>query len=354
MHEPDFERIKTAAARKEGGYVPPAELLVHYSIQSAFLGRKVTDDDLPGQVEFWTRAGYDFIPITVGMMNPGKVTEDSAISKVIKERVVPGAGKGGASWNLEENSFIADRKDFELFPWDALGALDFGKFDQVRGLLPEKMKVIALSGKIFTLTWMLMGFNNFATKLIVEEDLVADVFRRVAEIQLDCLERILEMPHVGAVWLVDDLAFGSGPMIAPGALRTHVFPWYRKIAERCHERGLLVFFHTDGDLWKLLDDFVEIGVDVLHPIDPHCMDIKTLKENYGDRLCFAGNVSNELLRSASPAEVEDRVRYLMENVGPGGGFLLGSGNSVPEWARFENYMAMRAATFRYGGYPIRV
>jgi uroporphyrinogen decarboxylase len=354
MREPDFERIRTAAGREEGEYVPPAELLIHYSIQSAFLGREVTDDDVESQVEFWTKAGYDFIPITVGMMNPGKVTEDSAISKVIKERVVTDSGKDGDSWNLEKNSFIADRGDFERFPWDALGALDFSKFDQAGALLPERMKVIALSGKIFTLTWMLMGFNNFATKLVLDEDLVADVFRKVAEIQLDSLEQIFAMPHVGAVWLVDDLAFGTGPMISPEAFRTHLFPWYRRIADLCHERGLLVFFHTDGDLVKLMDDLVDIGVDVLHPIDPHCMDIVDLKETYGDRLCIAGNVSNELLRSASPAEIEERVRYLMENVAPGGGFLLGSGNSVAEWSRFENYMAMRAAAFRYGVYPVKV
>ena len=160
-------------------------------------------------------------------------------------------------------------------------------------------------------------------------------------------------------WTWELAALLAGGMFVMGAgwvLKEdrHVFPWYRKIAERCHERGLLVFFHTDGDLWKLLDDFVEIGVDVLHPIDPHCMDIKSLKEQYGDRLCFAGNVSNELLRSASPSEIEDRVLYLMKNVAPGGGFMLGSGNSVPEWSRFENYMAMRAAAFRYGCYPIRV
>ena len=348
MYAPDFERIRKAVRHEEGDHVPMAEVLVDYPIQSAFLGRTVTDDDLDAQVEFWTKAGYDYIPLTVGMMSPGKVTEDSAISKLIKERVVSGSDSSSDSWNLEKNSFIADREDFESFPWDALGTLDYGKFDKVKDMLPERMEVIALSGKIFTLTWMLMGFNNFATKLIMDEKLVSDVFRKVAEIQFDCVDRIISMPHVGAVWLVDDLAFGTGPMIAPEALRTYVFPWYREIAERCHKHGLLVFFHTDGDLRKLMGDFIDIGVDVLHPIDPNCMDIKAVKEEYGDRLCLAGNVANELLRSARPVEIEDHVRYLMDNVAPGGGYLLGSGNSVAEWSRFENYMAMRAAAFRYG------
>jgi uroporphyrinogen decarboxylase len=84
------------------------------------------------------------------------------------------------------------------------------------------------------------------------------------------------------------------------------------------------------------------------------MDIVKVKELYGDRLCLVGNVSNELLRSGTPAEVEERVKYLIRNVAPGGGYCVGSGNSVPEWAKFENYMAMRGATFKYGKYPLQL
>jgi uroporphyrinogen decarboxylase len=95
-------------------------------------------------------------------------------------------------------------------------------FHSVQDLLPEGMKVIAVSGKIFTLTWMLMGFNDLGTALIMDEELVAEVFRKVAEIRFKGLEQILEMPHIAAVWVVDDLAFGTGPMISPQAFRDHV------------------------------------------------------------------------------------------------------------------------------------
>ena len=83
--KPDFERIRKAARFEEADRVPLAEILIDYSIQSQFLGRPVTPDDLESQVEFWSTAGYDFIPLTVGMMQPGKVTKESKISKVIRE-----------------------------------------------------------------------------------------------------------------------------------------------------------------------------------------------------------------------------------------------------------------------------
>ncbi len=353
--KPDFERIRKTARHQEPDRLPMLEVLVDYPIQSQFLGKEVRSDDLSAQLEFWIKAGYDYIPLTVGMMSPGKVTEESAISKVIKEHMLKDSEKNDATaWNLEHSHFINDRNDFERFPWDILAKLDFGNIRAIREMLPEKMKVIALSGKIFTLTWMLMGFNNFAAKLVMEEDLVADVFRKVAEIQFKCLEEIFKMPHVGGVWLVDDIAFGTGPMIAPDALRKHVFPWYREIARRCHENDRLVILHTDGDLALLMEDIIGLGIDILHPIDPTCMDIEAVKKKYGHRIAIAGNVANELLRSASPVEIEDRVKHLIRNLAPGGGYLLCSGNSVAEWSRFENYMAMRAATFRYGAYPIKL
>jgi uroporphyrinogen decarboxylase len=354
--KPDFEQFKKAVRRQEPARVPLCEVLVEYPIQSRFLGREVTADDLESQVEFWSKAGYDFIPITVGMMTPGKVTQESSISRVIREVMLKDSPdrEDDKSWNLEYTSFIKDRADFERFPWDIAGQLDFSKFHQVKDLLPEGMKVIAVSGKIFTLTWMLMGFNHFGLSLIMDERLVADVFRKVAEIQFEGLKRIFEMDHVAGVWVVDDLAFGSGPMISPQAFRDHVFPWYREMAARCHKQDRLFILHSDGDLMPLMEDLIDLGLDALQPIDPSCMDIVKVKEKYGDRLCLVGNVANELLRSGSPAEVEARVKELIQRVAPGGGYCVGSGNSVPEWARFENYMAMREAALKYGAYPISV
>lgn len=351
---PDFERIRKTARHEEPDRVPLCEALIDYSIQSQFLGREVAPDDLESQVEFWAKAGYDYIPLTVGMMEPGRVTKESSISRVIREVMVKDApsGEDDQSWNLEYTSFLKTREDFERFPWDIAGELDFAKIDAVKDLLPDGMKAIAMSGKIFTLTWMLMGFNHFALSLMLDERLVADVFQQVARIQLKGLEKIIARPYVGAVWVVDDLAFGNGPMISPQAFRDHVFPWYRQMAEKCHQNGLLFFMHSDGNIMPLMEDLIDIGVDVLQPIDPSCMDIFKVKEMYGDRLCLAGNVSNELLRSGRPEDIEERVKALLKGVAPGGGYCLGSGNSVPDWAKFENYMVMRETNRQFGNYPI--
>src|ERR1035438_5619249 len=90
MHDekPNFDRIVTTLKQREPDRVPMLEAVVDLEIMGQFLGRKVTDTDIESQVEFWTKAGYDYIPLTVGMMQPGKVTENSAISRFLRDVVL--------------------------------------------------------------------------------------------------------------------------------------------------------------------------------------------------------------------------------------------------------------------------
>lgn len=354
MISPDWGRVLKAARFEEADRVPLCEVLIAYEHQSRFLGRPVAPEDLALQVEFWSQAGYDFIPLNIGMMEPGKVTGNSHISKVLQAAMNEGGEQDPdqAGWNLEVHSFIHTWKDFEKFPWAEMSALDLSPLEKVGPLLPPGMKAIGVSGKIFTLTWLLMGFNNFAMSLIRDSKLVSAVFEQVAKIQFSALDKVLQLPHVGAVWVVDDLAYNSGPIISVKHYEQHVFPWYKEMARRCHESGRLFILHSDGKLDDLIPSFINMGLDVIQPIDPTCNDIAAIKKKVEGKLAIVGNVPNELLRIGSPDEVRSYVRMLLKAVAPGGGYLLGSGNSVPNWAQFENYQAMRETTLAEGTYPI--
>ncbi len=90
------------------------------------------------------------------------------------------------------------------------------------------------------------------------------------------------------------------------------------------------------------------------PIDPTCMDIEEVKEKVGDRLCIIGNISNEILATGTPEEVAELTKKRIKALAPGGGYCLGSGNSVPDWAKIENYRAMIETGLKYGRYPIGI
>jgi uroporphyrinogen decarboxylase len=313
--KPDFGRVIAAMDHRESDRVPLFEGGIAPEIMTGFLGRVVTKDDLAAQVEFYAVAGYE-------------------------------------SWSLDRLAWIQTEEDIDSFPWEEAAKLDLSRLYEVQRYLRPGMKITASSGKIFTLPWMLMGFENYCMNTILQPGLVRKLIARVAQIQLDCLRQVVKIPNIAAVWAVDDLAFGTGPMLKPQTFRDFVFPWYEEFASICHEHGIYLIFHSDGKLWELIDDLIAIGIDALHPIDPTCMDIEEVKRIYGDRLCLIGNVSNELLANGTPSEVAEITKRRLEVLGPGGGYCVGSGNSVPNWAKIENYRAMVETVLTYGRYPI--
>jgi len=351
--QPDFERLKKAMRHEEPDRVPLAEGTIAYEIQSQFLGRKITETELAGQVEFWVQAGYEHFPLTVGMMNPGEITKASAIVGVV-ERLLKRDEKREKTWSIEERGVITNQEEYERFPWEEAAKVDLSKFWEVQPFLPEGMKILAFSGKVFTLPWMLMGFQNFCLSLYLQEDLVAKVIHKVGEIQLEAVKQILLVPKLGGIWAIDDLSFGSGPIINPKFFRKYVFPWYEEMASICQKKDLLFFFHSDGDIWPLLDDLIALGIDAIHPIDPTCMDIREVKEKVGRKVGIIGNIDTDLLARGTPEEVRKLTKKRIREIAPGGGYALGSGNSVPHWARFENYQAMRETVLAYGNYPIKI
>jgi uroporphyrinogen decarboxylase len=163
------------------------------------------------------------------------------------------------------------------------------------------------------------------------------------------------MPKVFAIWYGDDLGYTEGLLASPSILRSHLFPWMEELASIAHEAGMPFILHSDGKLWQILDDLVALGLDALHPIEPKAMDINEVKRRYGHRLALFGNIDlSYTLTRGTPEEVRAEVRQRIRDLAPGGGYAVGSGNSIAHYVLLENYNAMREATFEYGVYPIRV
>ena len=142
-------------------------------------------------------------------------------------------------------------------------------------------------------------------------------------------------------------------MVAPEYLRQFVFPWHRRIGQICRDKGLPLFYHSDGDLRAVLPDIINNGVVLLHPVEPAAMDIAELKHEYGDVLAFAGNIDLGLtLTLGAPEDVKKEVRNKIRALAPGGGYMCGSSDSIPEYVPLRNFEAMCSAIAEYGRYPI--
>ena len=253
-------------------------------------------------------------------------------------------------------------EDFEAFPWPQpgsdslmLGAVPFDeRIRQVTDALPEGMGFILCADGIFErFTKGLTGYEAFCYLLYDEPELVRRVFAKVGELWLAMHERAVAWPQVKAVWLADDIAFGQGLLFSSEIMREHLFPWYRRIGDVARRHDLPYLFHSDGDLRPIIEDLIGCGFNAIHPIERKGMDIVELKRDFGDRLCLVGNVDlGSTLTRGTPDDVRAEVRELVGAVGPGGGYCVGSSNSVTNYVPLPNFRAMLEATFAYGRYPI--
>jgi uroporphyrinogen decarboxylase len=362
--DPDFGRLRTALQCQEPDRVPLLDLFHDLEVKEAFLNRpirKVADD-----IEFHLFAGYDYY--TFGFQYQEMMEAYSRVGVASTGPATPLYDRKQARlWVPERGNLISNRKDFESFNWPEPGQSPImamsNVFNQVAGdeavrqtleVLPPGMKLILQTDGIFERFTKLMGLETFSYLLYDDLALVAEMFEIGGRMAVGLFEYMVQLPNVGALWLADDLAYTSGTLISPDLYRRYLFPWYRKISDIVHGADLPFLFHSDGNLNPILDDLVDIGINGLQPVEPKAMDIRLLKDKYSGRLCLIGNIDlGYTLTLGSPDEVRHEVRERIQNVGPGGGYCVGSSNTVTNYVPLENFKAMVEATFLYGQYPIQ-
>lgn len=353
----DFERIRRAMWRQgEGDRVPLFEMSISPGIKAALLGRPIQGP--AEEIAFWRRAGYDFVSMRAGVRSIVRGLHP-VVKAWLHDRAGQEAGTGAEGWVQESVSIVRDRADFEAFPWpepqDLGGYNDFvdmaAYLDGLAAYLPPDMKVLVQIGYIFMGAWQLMGFENYCVKLMDEPDLIQDVTDKLGASQLAVLELLLQYECVGTIWLPDDLCYNSGPIVSPRVYQKYVYPWYVKIVERCQQAGIPVGLHSDGDLTRLLPDLVACGFDAIHPFEPPMNDIVAVKRQWGHRIAVAGNIDlKTVLAGGTPQDVIAQVREKAAALAPGGGWLLSSSNSIPDFVTLENYQALLVAGLKYGVY----
>jgi uroporphyrinogen decarboxylase len=346
--QPDFNRLRTALFGGQPDRVPLLELAIADSVMEKVLGKPIKN--LNDRIEFFQKAGYDYIKLSPKIdMNPGKVRpkEGDRISpsnEITNER----------SWHASGQGIITSKEEFEKFRWPKPEEVDYSDFEKVQKRLPENMKIIGQYGDIFTWTWDFMGFETFSFALIDNPELVELIFNKIGSIVLNLFETIVTFDNIGAIFYSDDIAINTGLFVSPQVYRTYLFPWMKKIGELCKKHDIPFIYHTDGDIWSVLDDLKACGVNALQPIEPQAMNIVELKQKRGKDFCLVGNVDVDLLARGTKQQIEQQVKYLLENVAPDGGYCLGSGNTVPEYVSIDNYITMIEMAHRYSKYPIEI
>jgi uroporphyrinogen decarboxylase len=207
----------------------------------------------------------------------------------------------------------------------------------------------------FRESWTFLGsMEKLLFHYIKNPDLVHGLARLATDFILEVVDMAVEL-GADIIGLDGDLAFSQTTLMSPDQYYEYILPYHKEITARVHENGKLIFKHSDGNMWPIMDGIVEAGFDGFHPVQPQCMDIGEVKAKYGDRLTILGNIDcTYLLPFGSEEEVEQSVKETIAAAAPGGGYIISSSNSVHPGVRPENYIAMVKAARKYGSYPIAV
>lgn len=326
---PDITQLIKTLRREKAEYIPIVELGIHPKIKERFLSKPILN--LKDEAEFWYKAGYDYIKL-----QPIFNFDPLSTNKISNEDKPDSTRK----WASEGEGLIKTLGDLEEFHFPGIEEINYSNFERIKEYLPEGMGVIGQYGDIFTMTWEMMGFETFSLALFENPELVESLNERIGKLVLSMFEYFAQSDVVDIIWYSDDIAYQSSLMISPSDLDKYFFPWLKKIGELAKKYNKPFIYHSDGILYSKMDRIIDCGVDALHPIEPKAMDISEVKEKYGDKLCLIGNIDVDLLARGSEEEIRRQVLNNIEKVGFNGGYCVGSGNSIPDYVKYENYIAM--------------
>jgi uroporphyrinogen decarboxylase len=211
----------------------------------------------------------------------------------------------------------------------------------------------------FERAFAMQGLEQFLMNLAAEPEFAEALLRRIAESCKVLMGHFLDAlgDDVDIIKIGDDLGTEQSLLMSPAMYRRILKPIHADYIAFIRERTKAkVFFHTDGDVFDLLDDFVEIGVDILNPVQSGSGKLGNLaevKRRYGRSLAFCGAIDTQhVLPTGTPDQVRAEVRRAIGTLGPGGGYLLAAVHTIMNEVPPENVLAMADAALEFGTYPI--
>jgi uroporphyrinogen decarboxylase len=251
---------------------------------------------------------------------------------------------------------VKERADLRGF--DMASQLEPGDFAQASALVDKAGRGRAhflATQDPFRTSWTLRGgMEHLLLDYVLHPELVHDLARVATDYNMALAEMAIELDlGVDALFMGGDLADERTTLMSPRHYREFIKPYHKEIADHAHRLGLEIVKHTDGNLWPILDDFVEVGFDAFHPVQPQCMDIGEVKEHLAGKMCIIGNIDcRDLLPFGTSSAVIEAVKETIARAAPGGGYILSSSNSIHPGVRAENLIAMVEAARAYGVYDL--
>ena len=205
---------------------------------------------------------------------------------------------------------------------------------------------------LFERAWALTGMENFMAAFYEHPDELKGLLRKITDYNIAVFERYIDL-GVDGVGFSEDLGTQRALMISPAQFREFFKPEYDRAFRVLKQAGKLVNFHSCGRVQEIVPDLIEVGVDILNPVQARANDLAEVKRLAADKLALMGAIdTHEVLMLGTPQQVEAEVKRVLGLLAPGGGYIIGPDQGMPFPP--ENIEALWRAAERWGVYPLAV
>ena len=206
--------------------------------------------------------------------------------------------------------------------------------------------------QIFEPAWYLRGLDNLLCDMMTDEDMAEACLKRMADHQVKVAKKVAECGF-DMIMYGDDIGTQKDLMMSIDLWRKWLKPDMQRAIKAAKDVNpdILAFYHSDGIIYDVIPELIEIGVDILNPVQPECVDPIKVKEMYGDKLSFWGTIGTQTtMPFGTPEEVDAKVKEIIENVGKGGGLCIAPTHMLEPDVSYENLEAFINAAKKYGKY----
>ncbi len=334
--QPDYTNLLEVLHNRKPRRLPLYEHIIDVEFISKILGKELMpQSNNPIDLEafyseltgFWKDMTYDAFAY------------EAAICEILPDH---GAIKGGRPGPIQ------NRCDFEKYPFDEVPQIFWEKYtphlEALKKVLPPGMKAYGGCGYgIFETSEDLVGYEYLSVMQYLDPELFRDIFLKIGELFQKLWTEMIQ--HYGDIFVFyrmgDDLGFKSNTLLEPETIREHIIPQYKRVINLAHNDGKKFLLHSCGNIFNIMDDLIEAGIDAKHSNEDQIAPFDKWIELYGGKIGLFGGIDVNTLCLNSYDDVykkvlEDGQRFRANARGWG----LGSGNSIAEYVPVEGFMGM--------------
>jgi len=209
----------------------------------------------------------------------------------------------------------------------------------------EEYAIVYSMGNLIETAWAMRGFEQFLMDLITAPEMAEFCLEKITTFLEELTARAIEAAgeDIDIIWSAGDIAGQHGMLFSPEHWRELVKPRHRRLIEPYRSMGLKTRYHTDGSVLPVIEDLIEMGLDLLDPIQPNTpgMAPENLVRLFGGRLAFYGGIDTQgLLPFGTPEQVEREALRYIETLGKNGGYVLAASNAIQPDVPVENILAL--------------